>query len=31
VLVTFTEDHANERNIIPAVVSLVVDGIGKIK
>jgi beta-lactamase class A len=31
VLVTFTVDHANEREIIPAVARVVVDGIGSLK
>jgi beta-lactamase class A len=31
VLVTFTTDHANEREIIPTVAKVVMDGIGSIK
>lgn len=31
VLVTFTTDHANEREIIPAVARVVIDGIGSVK
>jgi beta-lactamase class A len=31
VLVTFTTDHANEREIIPIVARVVIDGIGSIK
>ena len=31
VLVTFTTDHANDREIIPAVAKVVLDGIGSIK
>jgi beta-lactamase class A len=31
VLVTFTTDHANEREIIPTVARLVIDGIGSVK
>lgn len=31
VLVTFTSDHANERDIIPAVARVVIGGIGKIR
>jgi len=31
VLVTFTTDHANEREIIPSVAKVVIDGIGSIK
>lgn len=31
VLVTFTTDHANEREIIPTVAKVVLDGIGSIK
>jgi len=31
VLVTFTTDHANEREIIPTVARVVIDGIGSVK
>jgi beta-lactamase class A len=31
VLVTFTTDHANEREIIPTVAKVVIDGIGTVK
>src|SRR5437764_1720993 len=31
VLVTFTTDHANEREIIPTVAKVVIDGIGSVK
>lgn len=31
VLVTFTTDHANEREIIPTVARMVIDGIGAVK
>jgi len=31
VLVTFTTDHANEREIIPTVAQVVIDGIGSVK
>lgn len=31
VLVTFTTDHANERDIIPTVAKIVIDGIGTVK
>ena len=31
VLVTFTVDHANEREIIPTVAKVVIDGIGSVK
>ena len=31
VLVTFTTDHANEREIIPTVAKVVIDGIGAVK
>lgn len=31
VLVTFTTDHANEREIIPTVAKIVIDGIGAVK
>ncbi len=31
VLVTFTTDHANEREIIPTVAKIVIDGIGSVK
>jgi len=31
VLVTFTTDHANDREIIPTVAKVVLDGIGSIK
>lgn len=31
VLVTFTTDHANEREIIPAVARVVIEGIGSVK
>jgi beta-lactamase class A len=31
VLVTFTTDHANEREIIPTVAKIVIDGVGSLK
>src|ERR1700704_1128881 len=31
VLVTFTTDHANERDIVPTVARVVIDGIGSVK